>query len=219
LLYKPFKAPRYDLHSFCVLKFLCSQISNYHLVLIMSKTKSAFPWMGVALVINFLLVFALAVFVFRTQKTKVVYFDAVKLLSEYQGIKDAKLSTEARSAAMKANLDTLRTEFEVAQQKAQQAKGSTKEKLLLTNIAEAKQAQFFKFQDAVGQQIQAEEKKAMDAVLAGVNETIATYAKEKGYDIVLTGTQLGNIAYGNVDVNITDDLLQLINNKYKRGAK
>ena len=52
-----------------------------------------------------------------------------------------------------------------------------------------------------------------------LSQYVKDYGKEKGYSIVLGAEGSGVILYGNEENNITEEVLQYINNKYKGIAK
>jgi len=148
---------------------------------------------------------------------RVVYFDAVKLVSNYEGIKASRSMLEEHAKLSNLRIDTLKAELALANKNFSTFKGSTKDKLFLENIVRFKQDQLSNYQRTVDEVNRTNEKKAMDGVLGRVNQLVSEYAKSHNYEIVLTGTQMGNIAYGDERVDITEDLLQFLNDRYAQG--
>ncbi|WP_083322157.1 OmpH family outer membrane protein [Hymenobacter lapidarius] len=82
------------------------------------------------------------------------------------------------------------------------------------NQAKAKRQEFLQYRQAIEQKIQVEEARINQEILAEINLYIKQYGKNKGYDFILGATENGNIVYAAEGKDITEDVLNGLNNKY-----
>lgn len=166
---------------------------------------------NIAVIILGLLVVAMFIFVF-TKNEKIAYIDTSKLMENSKEIQSLKKKGEADAQAMKSNSDTLMMEFQEELKKYEKdlAIMSKKEKQLSTQLLETKRNQILQYQQAVKQKAQQEEQQKTQAVLVNINKRIEEYGKAKGYKVIFATTN-GNIAYADEAINITDDIVLLIN--------
>jgi outer membrane protein len=165
-------------------------------------------WIGVSLS---LIVSATAIVLYlKKPENSIVYFDAIRLLSNYKGVNDMKRELELKSQDLKIKLDTLEHELQ------QLTESSGRDKKEMQARIRLKQEQFVTYKQYVEEKYRNDQKQMQDEMLKDVNVLIGNYCKSRGYEIVLAGTQLGNIAYGNDRLDITDELLTVINNNYGR---
>jgi outer membrane protein len=60
----------------------------------------------------------------------------------------------------------------------------------------------------------------MDSLVSNVKKTIKAYGKEKGYTYIYgTGDSNASILYAEDKLDITKDIIKLLNDKYKAPAK
>lgn len=149
----------------------------------------------------------------RPQKDGIVYIDSSKLFENLREFKKLKEQMGAEKAKLKANLDTLGVEFqdEIKKYEKNMANMTSKEKELSQNVLKGKQQQYAQYQQATEQKLLQSEQAATQEFLKRVNGKIAEYGKKKGYRLVLT-TVNGNIAYGDEGVDITSEVIELLNN-------
>ncbi len=147
------------------------------------------------------------------QKTKIAYVDSAKLVEKSTAMQ--KLQTELRADAEKnkANIDTLVMEFENSMKSYEKKMSSmsVKEKELATELLKNKQSQLVQYQQAIKQKVGQQEQQKMQEVLKVINQTISDYGKQQGYQIIFA-TSNGNIAYADEAIDITEDIIERINN-------
>ena len=174
------------------------------------KTKSTWEIGFKVLVIIGLLV----VIAFQFEKKEaIVYVDAVKLVNGYKGMQAARKEFEFKTSAWKANLDTLKTELEehVKEYEATRNKLSAKEKTLTEELLRTKQEQYINYQNIIAEKIQKEDQELTSKVLGKVNDYIKKYGEGNGYAIIMAATQYGNIVYAEKGKDITDKVLEGLN--------
>jgi outer membrane protein len=148
----------------------------------------------------------------------IVYVDAAKLLNKYVGMEDARKVLQGQSAVWQANLDTLKAEMDVAVANLEKGKDkvSTSEGKLMEELAETKQQQFMMYEQSVKEQYQNKDREISQELLKKVNEYIKLFGDRHGYTIILAATHYGNIAYASESLDITDIVLQGLNNEYRK---
>ena len=66
------------------------------------------------------------------------------------------------------------------------------------------------------QQLQASGQVEMDSVISNVKKEIEAYGKANGYSYILGGGEGGSVLYGTEKNNLTDDVIKMLNEKYKQ---
>ena len=157
-------------------------------------------------------VIALSIVVF-TRSEKVAYIDTGKLLEQSKEMQTLKKQLEKEQAAIRGNVDTLTAEFQEQLKKYEKDQSwmSAKEKQLSQELLRSKQQQLLQYQQAIQQKAQGEEQKRTQEILTGINAKIKEYGEKKGYKLILA-TAGGNIAYGDKGADITEEIVNLINN-------
>lgn len=141
---------------------------------------------------------------------RIAYIDAARILREYKGAVDARKELEGKTQQWQANIDTLTadvqkaiSEYEASQKKDQAGRNRIREK----------QNQLTRYQQAIQQNATEEEAKATSQVVEKVNAFLATYGKEHGYKLILIANQVGTIAYAAEGMDITDEVLKILNSE------
>jgi outer membrane protein len=157
-------------------------------------------------------VIVLSIVVF-TKSEKVAYIDTGKLLEQSKEMQSLKKQLEKDQAAIKGNVDTLTLEFqdELKKYEKDQVRMSPKEKQLSQELLRSKQQQLMQYQQAIQQKVQGDEQKRTQEILTTINAKIKEYGESKGYKLIFA-TAGGNIAYGDKGVDITEEIVKLINN-------
>lgn len=148
-----------------------------------------------------------------SQKPKYVYVDSAKLLNNYRGMKSARLAYQKKLNAWQHNIDTLQAEIDRENKayKAEFSQMTEKEKDLSQALIQTKREQLARYQAAIREKAQEEDRKMTRAVLTEVNSFLRDYGKEKGYQIIWAATNVGNIAYAAEGLDITDQVLEKLN--------
>lgn len=145
----------------------------------------------------------------------IAYVDSSALLDKYQGMIDARTEYQKKAASWEANIDTLESEVKAAimDYEKEASKMSTKEKELSQELIRTKQRQFRDYQEAIQQQAQQEDQAMTQRVLDKVNVFITDFGKRNNYKIIF-GTTNGNIVYAEDGLDITDEVVELLNKDY-----
>ncbi len=148
-------------------------------------------------------------------KSKIAFVDSNRLVENYEGMKAARAAFQQRSLQWQANIDTLTTEFKraVDEFEGNKEKLSAKEADLSKQLIESKRKQLVDYQQAIQQQAEQEDYQMTQKVLTEVNGLINDYAEQQGYDIVLGASGNGNIVYAKEYMDITEDVIDMLNTK------
>jgi outer membrane protein len=165
------------------------------------------------------LLFLLSNFVLKDDK--IAYVDSAKILNEYKGSADAKKAFQVKSKVWQSNIDTLTNEVQSAIKRYEQslASMSKKEQELSKQIIQTKQQQLADYQKGIQQNAGEENGKLTQNVVAQINAYLARYGKRHNYKMILIANQSGTIAYAKEGLDITQDVIDGLNNEYPTTKK
>jgi outer membrane protein len=149
---------------------------------------------------------------------EIAYIELNILLSEYQGMKDARSEFEKRSKTMRANVDTLLLEWEgeLKAYEKERKNMSEKENELKQELLRNKQQQINNYSEAIEKKITEEDQVSSQNVINVINEFIMEYGKESGYKFVLGANGTGNVLYADEAINLTKEVLDKLNKEYNK---
>ncbi len=144
---------------------------------------------------------------------QIAYVDTSKLVANYQGMIVAKKEYQKKVSVWSANIDSLKQEVNglISSFNKEEKTLSRKEKSLQQELIKSKQAQLAQYQEAIQTKAQQEDARMTQEVVAEINSFIKIYATQNGFDLILGATPNGNIAYAEEAMDVTDDLLKLLN--------
>lgn len=147
---------------------------------------------------------------------KIGYVNSHQLIYEFDGMKEMQLKFQAISKEWEANLDTLKIEYQKSLNNYQASYDqlTNEEKAIQENLLRVQQNNIVQYSKNIENQSKEEEKKMLDAVLNQVNSLVEAYGNKKNYDLIFGTTDSGNLLYGDVAVNITDEVINEINANY-----
>jgi outer membrane protein len=99
-----------------------------------------------------------------------------------------------------------------------QALGTQKEKELSKDLIQTKQKELYDYQNAIKQNEAQEEDRLNQTVFSTVNAFLMRYGKKHGYKMILIAAN-GNIAYADPSMDITDQIVEALNNEYSVPGK
>lgn len=149
--------------------------------------------------------------------TKTAYVDTSKLMMECTEAKDIEAKYKAKSQEMGKEL-----EIEIAKFKAEA--GSFQKNAQMNGQAWAQQKgaelqkreqQLQYAEQSIAQQLQQESGVEIDSVVSSVKKFIKSYGKEKGYAYIYGTGDAASILYAEDKYDITNEIIKLLNEKYK----
>ena len=166
---------------------------------------------------NILLVIALTLLV-SCQQNKIGYVDNVKLMDEYQQKIDVEAKFKIKADALAKKRDSISQAFQMEAQ-AFQAKAQT----MSQTKAQEEYATMQQKGQLIGQQLQQQDQQMqlegqteMDSIVSTVKDEIKAYGKTNGYTYILGGGDGGSVLYGTDANDLTDEIVTLLNEKYKK---
>lgn len=148
--------------------------------------------------------------------TDVVYIDNDRLLDNYQGMIDARAAFEEKQLVWRANIDTLTMDVTKAIQDFEKSSAqlSKDEQVRSKALIKNKQLQLQQYQQAIQQQAQQADEEMTTRVLTQVNTFLSEYGEANDYKVIMGANHSGNILYAQGDLDITDQVLQQLNENY-----
>jgi outer membrane protein len=152
-----------------------------------------------------------------TSRPKLAYVRSHDLIEKYAGTVDARADFERKKSAMVANVDSLKALFERARVEYMNRAGSMSQaqRSERENSLTLQHNQLQQYNAAIDSKIDEEDNKMMGAVLNQINSFVEDYAQKNDLDVIMGTTLAGSLLYGEKSLDITDQLLVELNNKYK----
>ena len=152
------------------------------------------------------------------QQEKIAFVDNVKLMDAYQEKVDVEAKFKSKSDAFGKKRDSISQAFQLEAQ-AFQAKAQK----MSQSKAQEEYGQLQQRSQIIGQQLQQEEQQMqmegqteMDSLVNKVKEEIKAYGEANGYSFILTGGDGGSVLYGKDAHDVTDAIVKILNDKYKK---
>jgi len=165
------------------------------------------------------IIWAVAAFgLMACQQSKIGYVDNVKLMDEYQEKIDVEADFKTKADALNKKRDSITQVFQTEAQafQAEAEKMSQKK-------AQEQYGQMQQRGQMIGQQLQQEDQQlqaagqtGMDSIVSKVKKEVEAYGKANGYTYILGGGDGGSVLYGKDANNLTDELIKILNEKYKQ---
>lgn len=164
-----------------------------------------------------LLLSALAIF-YSKNSSDLVYVDVNKLIEGYTRTKQVKSEFEKKSSSMKAEVDTLLSNWqkEIQQYEKERSQMSPTEVKLKQELLGTKQQQIGAYQQSIDQKVREEETKSRQTLINDVNDYVLEYGKTHHYKIIFGASGSGNIMYAAESTDLTDDILKGLNAQYAK---
>lgn len=149
-----------------------------------------------------------------TYSPSIAYVDSGLLLQKYTGAVEANKKYEEESAKWESNIQMLKSELDSLNFQFVQnsEKWSLSKKRDMANYAKKREDDLSRYSRAIQQRASSRQQELLSPVIVEINNTIADYGRERGYKMIF-GTSDGNIVYAEEAVNVTEDVLALLNNK------
>lgn len=147
---------------------------------------------------------------------KVGVVDLDKLVYDYKGMKDATKLFSGKMENWSSTSDSIKQVLNqymndikmdsINNDKEKLKKDKAKFLLLRDN--------YLRYQQNIQQHSQQEDQNMTVGVINQIREHIKNYAKEEGYDMILTNRQIENVGYVKEAAEITEEVLDFANAKY-----
>ena len=148
---------------------------------------------------------------------KIGYVRSGDILLKYHGILDAEKELDSKLNVWKNELlqlsDTYESElkkYEKIKHELSQQQQANKEKEL-----SALRAKIEKINNSVEEKAFKLQGELTEANLNKINDFIQTYGKKNEFELIIGITKTGNVLYGNEGIDLTDEIIEGLNAKYK----
>jgi len=152
------------------------------------------------------------------KQEKIGYVDNVKLMDEYQEKIDVEAKFKTKADALAKKRDSISQSFQIEAQAFQE-----KAQSMPQQKAQEEYAVFQQKGQFIGQQLQQEDQQLqqegqvqMDSVISNVKKEIEAYGEANGFTYILGGGEGGSVLYGSDANDLTDDVVKILNEKYKK---
>lgn len=163
------------------------------------------------------LLISIITFFYSKPTSELVYVDINKLVEGYQRTKTEREVLNKKTATLKANMDSLMSDWqnELKTYEKERPSMTKKELELKQQLLQNKQQQLNNYQQAVQKQIQEEEQKMTQTVVNDINAYVKEYGKNEGYRIIFGAKGNGNIMYAEDVSDLTAEVLNVLNADYE----
>ena len=152
------------------------------------------------------------------QQNKIAFVDNVQMMESYEEKTDVENKYQAKLENMTKRRDSISQAFQMQFQAFQaQSQGMPEAK------AQEQYQQIQQRGQMIGQQLQQEEQAmqlegqaVMDSLIKKVKGEISAYGKANGYTFILGGGEGGSVLYGEEAKDLTDEIVKILNDKYKQ---
>lgn len=164
---------------------------------------------------------AVALYMATVRTPKIGYVKSEDLVYGYEGMKDAQARFQKQQQIWQANIDTLRLDFQraVNQYNNEFSTLSAQVKAQREQQLRTQEEQLMRYEQALRDKARDEDQKITSNVLQQLNGYAKEYGEQHGFDVVLGTTQDGGILYGGTSMDITTDVLQYLNDRYRVSGK
>ena len=178
---------------------------------------SSFPITWKLFVISCMLISLTAIaFAAFIPDKKIAYVETASLMEKYEGMVDVRKEFDKKVQVWQGNIDTLAKEYEQNIKAYEATKVSLNTKVKQEKEKELGQmrTRFLSYRETLNQKVQEEDAKGTEAVVNQVNDFLRKYGKLHGYDMIYGASGQGNILYAHEGYNITEEVLQAMNDAY-----
>ena len=155
-------------------------------------------------------------------QTKIAYVDVEEVIKEYKAMKDAQKELEIKENEFTQVLEQLAASYQSGL-KSYQEKGrsmSLKKRQETENELMQQQQILNQRQQQAQQELQKFGQERMDEINESIQDFVTDYAKANGYTYILgTTDQTKAVLYGESTMDLTDVIIEAINDEYKAASK
>ena len=171
---------------------------------------------------KYLIAFLLLSLLISCDQTKIAYVDVEEILKEYKGMKDAQKELDSKEGEFKKALDQMAVSYQTGL-KEYQEKGRTmslKRRQETESMLMQQQQMLNQQQQQAQQELQKFGQEKMDEINENIKDFVGDYAKKNGYTYILgTSEQTRSVLYGDSKTDLTDEILEALNDEYKDEIK
>ncbi len=162
--------------------------------------------------ISFLAAISALSYLYIKSTHKIAFVKTQYLIDNYEGMKEARIKFKTKMEPLERHLDSLKMNYTLLVGGVTDNRNISKE---LTGTIIKSQNEIKGMQEYYEELNGKEDELMTSQVLTQVNSYINDFGELRGYEVILGTTSSGNVLYGQKDIDITEDVLHFINDKYK----
>ncbi|MBT8188444.1 MAG: OmpH family outer membrane protein [Croceitalea sp.] len=158
------------------------------------------------------------IFMASCQQDKIGFVDNVKLIDGYQEKLDVEGKFNKKAETLTKKRDSISQAIQLELQAFQTKAQSMSQKKAQEEYNVLQQRSQF-----IGQQLQQEQQQLqqtgqaeLDSVITKVRDEVKAYGEANGYSFILGEGQGGGVLFGKAEKDLTDEILKILNDKYKK---
>ena len=151
------------------------------------------------------------------QSQKIGFVDNSVLINDYQEKKDIEVKLKSKIEVYEKRRDSLSQAFQL-DVKAAEVKARSMSQANLQKL----QQEFQQKEQIISQQLQFEQQQIAqesqsknDSLIKKVRDFVKDYGKTNGYSFILGSNEAGSVMYGTEEVDLTQTILDALNEAYK----
>ena len=151
------------------------------------------------------------------QSQKIGFVDNSVLINDYQEKKEVEAKIKAKIEVYEKRRDSLSQAFQL-EVKAAEVKARSMSQANLQKL----QQEFQQKEQIISQQLQFEQQQISqesqsnnDSLIKKVRDFVKDYGKTNGYNFILGSNEAGSVMYGTEEVDLTQTVLEALNEAYK----
>jgi outer membrane protein len=162
--------------------------------------------------------FAILTFASCQQTEKIGYVDNSKLINDYQEKIDIEEKIKTKITAFQKRTDSLRKVFQLDVNEAEiKAKGLSQANIQkLSQELQQKEQMLSQRLQFEQQQIAQESQTLNDSLIKKIKDFIKDYGAKNDYSYILGSNEAGSVLFGKEESDLTQALLNLLNDAYKK---
>jgi len=148
----------------------------------------------------------------------VTWVNIDSLLNNYDMYFDLQKELEVKGRKMESDMNTRTRAFEKSmidfQDKAQKGLITRSQAQTMQEELAQKEQELYRFRDELRMQFAEEEQVKLRQIQQNITDFLVDYNKDKGFHVILSSTFGGPVLYGHPSIEITDEVLKGLNEKY-----
>lgn len=150
---------------------------------------------------------------------KIAYVKSQDLVYGYVGMQEAHEKLKAKKISWEANVDTLENRFRraITNYQTNTLNYSAEQKIQVENRLRQQEQQLMAYKQTIADKTKEEDEKLTKGVLNQINSFVEAYGEKNGYDLIIGTTNSGNLLYGKITYDKTNEILEQLNKNYQSG--
>ncbi len=166
----------------------------------------------ILVLVNTVLVVAVIIFIFSNKTQRIAVVRTGVVLEKYSGMKEAQKLISREESKYTDRLDTLRVLYNQALNNYNaDSRVSQSDKKMAEDLISKREQDYNAYQEAAQKKMEEISQKITQGALNQINDAVKIYAEKNRIDLVVGVNLTGNVLCGNPTIDITDELIEILN--------